>query len=233
MRPLLLALDPSARAFGWAVLGLAQDAPELLVAGVLETKPTTEVNRRKAGLTVAEDDARCARYLRRGLGQILTRWHPDLVAIEASAGSQSSKAAKLLALGQAVAACVVDEEGLSPIYLTAHAAGDALGIQRTQRTAEQRAVKGADDKARKARKGAIASAVVERFGVEAWRRALGLAEGLRISEVVRLPRFEGAHDAAALGLAALDRPEVSAVRRMARNHEAPLRGPEAARARGG
>lgn len=232
--PILLALDPSMTAFGWAVIALTPDGPVLIAAGVIETTPTPEKKRKKLGLSVAEDDARRARFIRREIVRAFHQYPPAIVAAEAGFGSQAAKSAKLLGSAQAIAACVIDEllGDARAVYVTVHEAGDAIGIARAQRVTKPRRKKGegntpaeppreltkeekreinrARAKSKKERKNAIAEAVVERFGVGAWALALGTHDDDVLGE-----HWEGAHDAAAVGLAAWERPEVAAVRAMA------------------
>ncbi len=205
----LLALDPSFAAYGWAVLELGT-APRLIAAGVIETKPTPK-NKRTG--SACEDDARRVRFLRRELGRLFDAHRPVVVAAEAASGSKSAIGAKALGIAQAITACVVDEhmhDGQA-IYVSALEAGDALGLERTQRTTRPKGTpkpKGEIDRARKARKAAIARAVIARLGEHAWRHALELGS----DELASDARWEGAHDAAAVALAAWERPEVAAVR---------------------
>lgn len=215
--PILLALDPSMTAFGWAVIALTPDGPVLIAAGVIETKPTPGPKRKKLGLSVAEDDARRARFLRRELAAIIHAHSPALVAVEAGFGSQTAKAAKLLGAAQAVAACVIDEhlrKGRA-IYVSVHEAGDAIGIQRTQRTVGGKSNAERAESSKK-RKDAIARAVIARFGVLAWMRALGIAGTTGEGDLAMHDgKYEGAFDASAVALAAWERPEVAAVRALA------------------
>jgi hypothetical protein len=217
----MLALDPSITAFAYAAIGLRGALPQLIAAGVIETAPAPKKNRS----SVAEDDARRFRFIRRSLVEIIETHVPVLAAIEAASGSKSAKVAKHLGAAQALAACVVDEalgDGRA-IYVTALEAGDAAGIQRTQRTTRSKGEpkpKGESDLKRKMRKRAIARAVVERFGVDQWARALGIEYGpacdwLYLESLVLSERWEGAHDAAAVALAAWDHPTTAAIRMMA------------------
>ncbi len=213
--PVLLALDPSITAFGWVVVSLESD-PVLVGAGVIETKPAPK---KKRG-SVAEDDARRVRFIRRELARVFDHYSPAVVAIEVPFGSQTAKAAKALGAAQALAACVVDERlAAQAIYITVHEAGDAIGVARTQRVAKGEPKKDSSERAAssKVRKGAIARAVVERFGLAPWARALFGWRGDRAVDRHELleKRWEGAHDAAAVALAACERPEVAALRRMA------------------
>lgn len=210
MTPVLFCMDPSLTAFGWVALELASE-PALLGAAVIETKPTSAAKRKKLGISVAEDDVRRAVYLRRELERLLSVYRPVAVAIEAAAGSKSAVGAKALGIAQAVAACVVDGHlnDAIGVYVTARDAGQAAGITPAQRTVGGKSAK-ESDAARAARKSSIARAVVERFGVEAWSHALGVPR-----PDVFAKKYEGAHDAAAVGLAAWERPEVAAMRRFA------------------
>lgn len=204
----IVAFDPSITAFGWAVLETGHGrAPALAQAGVVLTEPAPKKHR----TTVAEDDARRVRHIRRELAKVLEEHRPVMVAIEVPFGSQAAKAAKLLGAAQALATCLVDDHlGGRAIYVTVHEAGDALGIQRTQRVAKGEKKSAADGKkSSKARKSAIVQAVEARFGGKAIRAALSLPVGDWTH-----PRWEGAFDAVAVGLAAWDRPEVAAFRRL-------------------
>ena len=217
--PILLALDPSIAAFGWAAIALAP-TPLLVAAGVIETKPASAKKRKAERISVAEDDARRMRWIRRQLSQAVRIYSPVIAAIEVPFGSQAAKAAKALGAAQAIAACVVDEhlDGRA-VYITVHEAGDAIGIARTQRVAKGEPRRDSAERAEssKARKQAVARAVVDRLGLFAWIRALGLEVNAAAGGDVAVMhhRFEGAHDAAAVGLAAWERPEIAALRAMA------------------
>lgn len=206
--PRLLAIDPSLTATGWCVVELGAE-PALLAAGVIETKPTPKAKRH--GATQCEDDMRRAAYVYGQLSRVERRHTPAIVAVEAAAGSKSAKAAKALGIAQAAVACFVYEcFGGRAVYVTTHAAGEACGLAPTQRVAGGRTAE-ESDAARKARKAAIAEAVIARYGLGAWADALGAHHDF---DGALLPRYEGAHDAAAVALAAWQRPEVAAVRAM-------------------
>lgn len=208
----MVAIDPSLAAPGYAVIDLAGAEPRLLAAGVFETKPDKRAKRK------TEDDARRELYVRRGLASVLRIHRPKIVAAELSFGSRNIKAALAMRSARVIVSCVVDEyfEGASPVWVTAPEAGIALGITATQRKTKGEAKKTSAEKDadRNARKSAIARAVVERLTPGAWVRALGLEIG--DDEELFAARWEGAFDAAAVGLAAWERPEVASVRAMAR-----------------
>lgn len=204
----LLAIDPSLAAPGYAVLDLSYSEPRLLAAGVIETKRAAEDKRR----SVFEDNMRRARFIRRELGRVFVAHRPRVIAVEAAGGSQSANAIAAMMISQTVVACLVDEhlEGGVPVYATAHEVGAALGISPTQRAKKgEKKTSSQRNAARKTRKGAIARVVIERLGESAWRRALQVIDASASC-------WEGAHDAAAVGLAVWDRPEVAAIRMMAR-----------------
>lgn len=203
----LLAIDPSIVAPGYAVLDLSRAAPRLIAAGVWNTAP-------EKGAKRADDNLRRALYVWRELRRVIALHDPIAIAIESGAGSKNAKTALMLGLAQAVAACAADDHlGRStPIYVTALEAGAALGVTPTQRRAKGAPPKSSAQSARdrKARKEGVAAAVVERLGAEAWRDALAI-DGEPLA-----PRWEGAHDAAAVALAAWERPEVGGLRAIAR-----------------
>lgn len=214
--PYLLALDPSLTAYGWAAIQLGPRDPVLIAAGIIETKPTPKRKRK----SVADDDARRVLFITRELQRVIERFPPVIFVVEAAAGSQNAKAAKCLAMSQTLTTCLIDAhlEGGRPVRVSALEAGDAVGIARTQRITRPKGEpappvpKGESDRRRKKRKAAIALAVVGRFGAAAWLNALGLPADH--AEPVTHHRWEGAHDASAVGLAAWDRPEIAAIRQM-------------------
>lgn len=217
MSATLLAIDPSITAPGFAVLDLSRAEPHLLAAGVWHTAPETGAKR-------SDDNMRRALYVWRELRRTIADHQPLAIAIESGAGSKNAKTAIMLGMAQAVAACAADEHlnRGAPIYVTAIDAGTVLGIQRTQRRKKGEPKKTSSESARdrKARKAAVAHAVVGRLGHRAWYRALDLAptsdEHEDELELVLHPGWEGAHDAAAIALAAWERPEVAGLRMIAR-----------------
>jgi hypothetical protein len=215
MRSTLLAIDPSLAAPGYAVLELGLTGPFLLAAGVFETKRADENKRR----SVFDDNMRRALYIRRELRAVIDRYTPQLIAVEAAGGSKSAQAVGAMMIAQAVVACLVDEHlrGGRPIYITALEASTALGVQPTQRAKKgEKKSSAQSSRDRKARKAAVAQAVVERLGVRQWFCALDIREEPIAYDDVIDPRWDGAHDAAAIALAAWELPEVAAFRMIAR-----------------
>lgn len=214
----LLAIDPSIRAPGYAVLDLGRAAPRLIAAGVWNTEPAK-------GVTRGDDNVRRTLYVWRVLRRVIALHDPIAIAIESGAGSKNAKTALMLGHAQALAACAADDHlgGASPIYVTALQAGVVLGLTPTQRRAKGSGPKTSAQSARdrKARKAAVAAAVIERLGVAAWREALGLDDEDEHEDDLRAPRWEGAHDAAAVALAAWERPEVGGLRAIARQTRIP------------
>jgi hypothetical protein len=220
MRATLLAIDPSLSGSGYAVFDLSRAEPHLIAAGVFETKKDPKAAR------TGDDLSRRVLFVKRSLQSVLREHRPRLVAAELPGAAQGFHAAVAMASAKTNVDCIVDDylEGGSPIYLTPIAASTALGIHATQRTKRGEPKKDSAQKSRdrKARKAAIARAVVERLGMHAWLAAFGgdyAAADLDGPDVYALasdPRWEGAHDAAAIGLAAWTLPEVAAVRMMAR-----------------
>lgn len=243
-RACLFAIDSSLTAPGYAVLDLGYADPRIIGAGAWETAPD------KKAANKSEDMLRRVLYIWRELRRAIAFYNPKLIAIESGAGSTNAKSAAAMARAATVAACAADLhlDGGAPIYISAMAAGAALGITSTQRatkaklTAEEKAARKAasarkkflgskrmaeltpEEQAEKRvltraaaakrddRKVAIAKAVVARLGAPAWAKALGLtSDGLVLEEC-----WEGAHDAAAVALGVWDRPEVAAVRMIAR-----------------
>lgn len=205
----LLAIDPSITEPGYAVIDLSRAAARLVAAGVWNTKPEKAAKR-------ADDNLRRALYVWRELRRVIALHRPVAIAIESGSGSKNAKTALMLGMAQAVAACVADDhlEHGTPVYVTALEAGAALGLTPTQRRAKGSPPKtsGQSARDRKARKAAIAQAVVARLGAVEWRAALGIED----DGDALATRWEGAHDAAAIALAAWERPEVAGLRAIAR-----------------
>ncbi|HEU4427325.1 MAG TPA: crossover junction endodeoxyribonuclease RuvC [Myxococcota bacterium] len=248
MATTLLAIDPSLAAPGYAVLDLSRAEPHLIAAGAWETAPDKNAESKSA------DMLRRVLYIWRELRKVIALHQPQLIAIESGAGSTNAKTAAAMARASTVAACAADEHlnGGAPIYITAMAAGAALGIGVTQRAtkarpsaeekaarkaaaerkkylggkrmaeltpeeqAEKRALTKGAAKKRDERKAAIAKAVVDRLGLARWARALGLVDRAVSYDELVDPRWEGAHDAAAIALVAWELPEVAAHRMVAR-----------------
>lgn len=210
----LLSIDPSITAPGYAVLDLSRASPRLLAAGVWNTSP-------QKGAKRSDDNLRRALYVWRELRRVIALHNPIAIAIESGAGSKNAKTAIMLGLAQAVAACAADDhlERGTPLYCTAMHAGAVLGVTPTQRRAKGSPPKTSADSARdrKARKQAVAAAVLERLGAAAWREALGLED----DDDPLAACWEGAHDAAAVALEAWERPEVAGLRAIARQTSIP------------
>lgn len=253
----LLAIDPSLTAPGYAVIDLGHAEPRLVAAGAWETAPD------KRAASKSADMLRRVLYIWRELRAVIALHQPRLIAIESGAGSSNAKTAAAMARASTVAACAADLhlQGGAPIYITAMAAGAAVGLSTMQRAtkarpnaeekaakkaaaarkkmlsskrmaelspeeqAEKRALTRGAAKMRDERKTAIAHAVVVRLGPRAWFEALGLAttsdDYEAELEAVLDSGWEGAHDAAAVALAAWELPEVAALRMIARQTTLP------------
>ena len=248
----LLAIDPSLTAPGYAVLDLGRAEPHLIAAGAWETAPDKNAGSKSA------DMLRRVLYIWRELRAVIALHQPKLIAIESGAGSTNAKTAAAMARASTVAACAADDhlKGGAPIYISAVAAGTALGITSTQRAtrarptaeersarkmlaarkkelgtkrmgeltpdeqAEKRALTKAAAKKRDDRKDAIARAVVAELGLIQWAGCLGFALAPNNAEATLVEvlhsDWEGAHDAAAITLAAWVLPEVAGMRMIAR-----------------
>lgn len=130
----LFAIDPSLTAPGYAVLDLGYAEPRLVGAGAWETAPDKKAKNK------SEDMLRRVLFIWRELRRSLAHHDPRLIAIEAGAGSTNAKSAAAMARASTIAACAADLhlEGGAPIYISAVAAGAALGITSTQRATKAR-----------------------------------------------------------------------------------------------
>jgi Holliday junction resolvasome RuvABC endonuclease subunit len=142
----------------------------------------------KERLSAAEDDARRGLEIRRGIADVIRRFKPVVIAQEGNSGSQHANSAKALARAQQACVDAVDEalEGL-PIFLT------------------QQAVKKAATGSMSASKDRVETAMRKRWG-DAW---LTLLAGVPKGE------WENAFDAAAVVVAAWDKPAVALARKVA------------------
>lgn len=93
----VLCLDPSLRAFGWAII----EDGEFLSGGCIETKPIK-------GSKVSDSDTDALFFISKTLKEILTKTKCDKIVFENSAGSKSSRANQSLAYvkGLVISICV-------------------------------------------------------------------------------------------------------------------------------
>lgn len=129
MTSIVIGLDPSLTAFGWAVVS-AETPPRVLAAGCVQTKPDT----RSRHLYQADQDGARVDAIAVALLRVLrdAQMHGQstpaiLVAIEAPAGAQHAAAAKALGLSYGVARAVCAAECLTPITVQAHEVKLAVG----------------------------------------------------------------------------------------------------------
>lgn len=219
-RACLVAIDPSITAPGYAVIDLSHSDPRPIAAGGWNTAPAK-------GARTSNDNMRRGLYIWRELRALLLTHRPLVIAIESGSGSKNAKTATMLGIAQTVAACAADEylDRASPVYVSAIEASTVIGIERSQRRQKGAPAKTSTESARdrKARKRAIAEAVIARFGTQCWIEALGVSP----TADLLAERWEGAHDAAAVALAAWERPEVAGLRQIARQSTLFDRIPEA------
>lgn len=207
--PVLLALDPSFTATGWAVVDLVTE--RVVALGVIATAPRPPAQRRD--VTAALMDGERGLRIRRELLAVLRTYRPIVVAQEASSGSQSAKAAAALARAQQACLDAIDE------HL------DALPLFVTPQTAKKRAVGRLN-----ATKDEIEAAMRTRWSrtTTVVHPGLGhtVADGADLEALLREPlpsgerarpvgEWENAWDALAIAHAAWDAPAVGAARRMA------------------
>jgi len=114
---IVIGLDPSLAAYGWAVLDVTAPRPRVLDAGCVITKKTADLRG-----YVFEDDAerveRIARELFRVIDGAVTRGSVQIVH-EAPGGSKSSAAMKALSFAFSVTRIVCYARGIRPLGVTA------------------------------------------------------------------------------------------------------------------
>jgi Holliday junction resolvasome RuvABC endonuclease subunit len=98
----VVALDPSFRNTGYAVIELGEKGPVLRSVGVIVTKKIDK----KVKMYAGDDNHRCAQLIATQLGEVLDVWKPFLVVAEAQAGSKNSRAAQLMGMGWGVVSAV-------------------------------------------------------------------------------------------------------------------------------
>lgn len=213
-QPVLLALDPSFTATGWAVVELATE--RVVALGVIATEPRKPAQRRDA--TAALLDGERGLRIRRELLVVLRTFLPVVVVQEANVGSKSAKAAAALARAQQACLDAIDEHlGAEPVFVTPQAAKKAA-------VGRLNATKDDIEAAMRARWSRIRppSELDELFGVAKQHECTGadlealLREPLPSGERARPPgEWENAWDALAVAHAGWDSPAVGAARRFA------------------
>lgn len=122
MTPLVLGLDPSLTAYGWAVVAL-EKRPRVVAAGCVRTKPDTKSRHTyQADLDGARVDE-----LATGLLEVLDAHEVALVASEAPAGSQHAQAAKALGLAYGLTRAILVARGRHVLTVQAHEVKKAIG----------------------------------------------------------------------------------------------------------
>lgn len=206
--PVLLALDPSFTATGWAVVDLVTE--RVVALGVIATAPRPAAQRRD--VTAALMDGERGLRIRRELLAVLRTYRPIVVAQEASSGSQSAKAAAALARAQQACLDAVDEHlGALPLFVTPQAAKKrAVGRLNATKDEIEAAMR-----ARWSQTSTVTAGLGHTVADGADLEAL-LREPLPSGERARPPgEWENAWDALAIAHAAWDAPAVGAARRMA------------------
>lgn len=118
----LLALDQSLAATGIVVVDVTASRDAILEQCCVVTKP----DHRARHLYQADEDGARVDSIALELLAVLDRWAPDVVALEAPAGAQSSTAAKALGLAYGVCRGVLRAKGLVPLVIQAHHAKRAV-----------------------------------------------------------------------------------------------------------
>lgn len=98
----LLALDPSFRNTGWAVIRLQFASEDIVKVGCISTTKADKKLKAFAG----DDNHRCAQEIARDLDGLFEEWQPELVCAEAQAGSKNSRAAMLMGMGWGILSTV-------------------------------------------------------------------------------------------------------------------------------
>lgn len=110
----VLALDPSFRNTGWAVVRLEPEQEVVLAVGCISTKKANKKQKAFAG----DDNHRCAQEIARVLGRLLEEWMPEIVCAEAQAGSKSSKAAMLMGMGWGIISALTEVREVPVLQVT-------------------------------------------------------------------------------------------------------------------
>jgi len=100
--PYILALDPSFRNNGWAIIDVSDNETRVVDVGVIKTKKSDKKLKAFAG----EDNHRCAQEIARALNAVFTLYKPQLVCAEAQAGSKNSKAAQLMGMNWGIVSAI-------------------------------------------------------------------------------------------------------------------------------
>lgn len=124
---LILGLDPSLTAYGWAVLRVDDGA--VVDAGCIRTQPA----KGKQHAYVGDDDTLRVRVITRELARVVQRHTPRAIAYETSGGAQSARAARALGIACGITGALVEcaaellEIGIVEVPVTAREAKSATG----------------------------------------------------------------------------------------------------------
>lgn len=124
---LILGLDPSLTAYGWAVLRI--DNGLILNAGCVRTQPAAT----KRHSYVGDDDTRRVRAITRELVRRVRCRSPRVIAYETSGGAQSARAARALGIACGITGALIEcaaellEIGVIEVPVTAREAKSATG----------------------------------------------------------------------------------------------------------
>lgn len=125
---LILGLDPSLTAYGWAVVRI--DNGLVLNAGCIRTQPAA---RGKRHAYVGGDDTRRVRVITRELARVVQRHTPRAIAYETNGGAQSARAARALGIACGITGALIEcaaellEIGVIEVPVTAREAKSATG----------------------------------------------------------------------------------------------------------
>lgn len=122
----ILAIDPSFRNTGYAVIGLGGSAAadKVLESGIIRT----EKNDKKRGLRAADQTVEQIGLMVSGLRVVAGRCSPSMMVVELpTSGGKSSRAVASMAIAQAVCAAFAVYEGLPAEWVTPRDVKKAAG----------------------------------------------------------------------------------------------------------
>jgi Holliday junction resolvasome RuvABC endonuclease subunit len=111
----ILALDPSFTAWGWAVVEVNGDDDRLVDCGTIRTKK----GEKKLGLRVADDDLRRCQEIFTELERIWKKYDPAGIVTEVSGGAQSARASRTIGMTEGILASFIMAKGAPAEFYTA------------------------------------------------------------------------------------------------------------------
>ncbi len=129
----LLALDPSFRSTGWAVL----KAGDILACGCIRTEPSTS----KTSVRVADDDAECCQRIARQLADLIRKYAiGGIIAELPTGGSKNSRANGCMARAGAIVAVVAEMLKIPAEWTTPGAGKEITGKKVASKKEVEKAV---------------------------------------------------------------------------------------------